>query len=168
MAAYLNYISRYAVGLFLLRTSPQDLIASRSLTWAAAWVYILSSVIVLKFSYPWSFALMYALGSALVVLLFSYTLLLARKLEARVYQTLSALFCVYILLNLVALPVVVLQSSMPSIIVLGWLNSFYGLIINTQILKEALSVSLLSAALLTLAYTIVQVFLLDLMLYLFQ
>ena len=186
------YLLQHAKQLFLTQSSPADLHPSQTLVWLSGGYYALSAWLGFLFSYGAGFATTYALLHTLFVAVFIYTLLLARQLNARYWQTLTAIFAVGILFNLLSVPIVYLQMTslarfntslnahqidmtqlqwdeLPGLyrlsVFAALLHLFYGLVVTTQIIKKALSTSLLVAALTTFGYALFNLFVLQMLLY---
>jgi hypothetical protein len=97
------------IDICLFQAKPQDLPASRTLVWITALTAVLSSV---RDTTNLPAALLVATIQVLIIGLLVHTALQSRRLSNRWYQTISALYGVTTVINLVSIPVV------------GWMERF--------------------------------------------
>lgn len=142
---------RLFIDLCLLRAKPQDLPASPSLLGATLISYTLTSLALATAGWVLERAILYALVDALTMALLTHTMLLLRKVPARLTQTLTALAGSGTLLGLAAWPLVAAQSPL----LLSFVMMVWSIAVTANILRHALSVNLTLGILASLGYVVV-------------
>lgn len=151
----MNVMLNLFLRMWVLRANPQDLPASRALTYGLAVIYMLSSLfsVLAEASLARAFAAS-AVDLALLVAVV-HTLLLMAKVPERGYQTFSAVFGTSIILVIVSTVFMyALGSTEIRATMLLLLLAWYLLIVG-HILRQAISVPVLLGALITLMYLMV-------------
>ncbi len=135
----------------LLRAKPYDVPASRSLLALTLIVYAVMSVALASVQLSLGKALLYALADIMVLALVTHTLLLLRRLPARLMQTLTALAGTGALFELLALPLA--RATEPSPLLFGLM--IWSIAVSAHILRYALSVSFARGMLASVGYVVV-------------
>ena len=140
------------LALLTLRSAPQDLPYSPSLTVQLAVVYILSGVMIVKTTVSSADTLSGILLGLLVQLVFTYSVLHALDKRPRFVQTFCAILGVSILFNLISWPVFALLAdetiddslrssmSLAFLLVISW-----EVLVKAHIFKHALEMKMYSA-----------------------
>ena len=140
------------LALLTLRSAPQDLPYSPSLTVQLAVVYILSGVMIVKTTVSSADTLSGILLGLLVQLVFTYSVLHALNKRPRFVQTFCAILGVSILFNLISWPVFALLAdetiddslrssmSLAFLLVISW-----EVLVKAHIFKHALEMKMFSA-----------------------
>lgn len=150
--------------LCLLRVAPQDLPASDTLMAMTVFLYMATSFVMAVPQLPLGSSALAAVIDTLLMTGMSYLMLWARLMPERWRQTLTALAGSGALLGLVAIPLVYWEaqagpasqaSLMPQIILLAML--FWNLVVVAHILRHALSIVMMLAALLSTFYLYISI-----------
>ena len=151
MTALLNLFMR----MWLLRANPQDLPASKTLTYSLATVYLFSSLVSVLSEVNMARALAASVLDLILLIAVVHTLLIMAKVPERGYQTFSAVFATSIVLVVASTAFMhSLGSTELRATMLLLLLAWYLLIVG-HILRQAISVPVLLGALIALVYLMV-------------
>lgn len=167
LTAYL----RLYFNLLLLRAGPQDIPYSRSLTWLTLMLAFLVSLTGGALIYSPSRNLVLNLLDMALLLLFLDLILRVTGKHSRFMQTVAAVCGAETLLQLLGLPSYWLITgdrqeayTDPAVMLALWYSLLllvYSILVLTHIVRHALSTNILNAVLVTLAYSIASVMLID-------
>lgn len=147
----LSKLLKIFIDICMLRAKPEDVPSSANLLGAALVAYALVSLALASASLPLHNALLYALADTLILSLITHTLLLLRRLPARLVQTLTALAGTGTLFGLAALPFTHLSELSPVLFSL----LIWSVAVTAHILRHALSVSFMMGVLASFGYLFV-------------
>ncbi|MEO5703297.1 MAG: hypothetical protein ABIQ54_05380 [Gammaproteobacteria bacterium] len=147
----MSNILRIFIAICMLRAKPDDVPSSATLLGTTLAAYLLVNLALASASLPLNKALLYALADTLVLCVLTHTLLLLRRLPARLTQTLTALAGTGALFGLVALPFAQLSELSPILFSL----LIWSVAVTAHILRHALSVSFMMGVLASFGYLFV-------------
>jgi len=145
----------------LFRAGPADLPASHWFMKLVCLIYFCVGTLVSCVDYDWQVSLISSFADTMLMVLVCWSLLSLRGLTDRFNQTLTAMAGTGSLLGIIGLPVFVLfrqveqQGQLTSLVLLLVLVIvFWSLFVTAHIFRNALNVKPGTAAILTVAYTI--------------
>jgi len=150
------------VDLCLFKAGPSDLPASQSLLKITLLIYLLMSIMVNQLDSDLNTSLFISLADVLFIMVATGALLKIRGYQARYTQTLTALAGTGICIALLGFPIIWWFYQVPAeqqatslAMLLMIALMFWSLMVTAHIFRQSLAIKASTAAMLTIAYTVI-------------
>jgi len=152
-------LTRLLFSIMILKSKPQDIEYNPGQSGIVILLYLLSGVFVLSKSIQFDIAVYSMILDAAVLSLFSAGCLMLLQLKARLVQTFAALFGTGIIYHLLAWPVIeqlsmndIADSDKSTLSLVFLMLLSWQILVNAHIYRNALSVDMTKAVVLSIAY----------------
>jgi len=157
----MNIASRF-IDLCLFKAGPSDLPASQPLLKITLLVYLVLAIVINQIDSEWNISLFVSLADILFLMVAVALLLKFRGYQTRYVQTLTALAGTGSCIAIIGLPIVwwfyqveAEQQATSVVMLLMVALMFWSLMVMAHIFRQSLEIKAGTAAMLTIAYTIV-------------
>ena len=152
-------LTRLLFSIMVLKSKPQDIEYNPGQSGIVILLYLLSGVFVLSKSIQFDIAVYRMILDAAVLSLFSAGCLILLRLKARLVQTFAALFGTGVIYHLLAWPVIeqlsmndIADSNKSTLTLVFLMLLSWQILVNAHIYRNALSVDMTKAVVLSIAY----------------
>jgi len=157
----MNIATRF-IDLCLFKTGPSDLPTSQSLLKITLLIYLIISIVINQIDSDWNMSLFISLTDVLFLMLSTMLLLKFRGFQSRYVQTLTALAGSGSCIAVIGLPIIWWfyqiepeQQATSYVMLLMIALMFWSLMVMAHIFRQSLDIKAGTAAMLTIAYTII-------------
>lgn len=147
------------------KATPSDIPASRLLLQLSLVSYFVLGIIIGRIDDDWSISIAVSLTDIIMMIIVMNLLLKLRGLQARLQQTLTAMLGAGSCLAVIGIPIIWAFSHMTeqneiknTVILMAMITfMFWNLMVNAHIFRHALDIKANTAAMLTVAYTVLSI-----------